>query len=148
MPARDSIHYAVVSALIRDGWTVSHDPLYIRYGERRVLIDLAAVDGGDAIISLDRGATRIAIENKSFSGRSPIGQLEQAVGQYVVYDILLQEVDPGRDLYLAILHHVFERLFQEPLGALVRERLPLRLIVVNCPNREIVEWRPHPNLNF
>lgn len=148
MPPRDSIHDAVVEALMRDGWVITHDPLFLRYGDRSVLIDLGADDGQDVILTLDRGPTRIAIEIKSFSGRSPVGQLEQAVGQYVIYDILLQELDPGRDVYLAIPEPVYARLFCEPIGELVRERLPLRLIVVDCINKEIVEWLPHPTLNF
>ena len=80
MPPRDSIHDAVVEALMRDGWIITHDPLFLRYGDRSVLIYLGADDGQYMILTLDRGTIRIAIEIKSFSGRSPVGQLEQAVG--------------------------------------------------------------------
>ena len=30
MPARDKFHDTVKHALIKDGWTITHDPLYMR----------------------------------------------------------------------------------------------------------------------
>ena len=148
MPPRDSIHDAVVEALMKDGWAITHDPLSLQYGERHVLIDLGAEDWGDSLLSLERAEVQIAIEVKSFLGGSAVGQLEQAVGQYVVYDMLLSEVDPGRTLYLAISTVAFDDIFAEPLGELVRQRVPLRVIIVDCQNQEIVKWMPHPSQTF
>ncbi len=34
MPARDFYHDAVKNALTKDGWTITHDPLTLRWGER------------------------------------------------------------------------------------------------------------------
>lgn len=31
MPAKDLYHKAVCAALIKDGWTITHDPLTLRY---------------------------------------------------------------------------------------------------------------------
>lgn len=42
MAQRDLIHDAVKNALIKDGWTITDDPYRIKYGERRIEIDLAA----------------------------------------------------------------------------------------------------------
>jgi len=42
MPQRDMYHDAVKQALINDGWTVTHDPYVITFGERRGFVDLAA----------------------------------------------------------------------------------------------------------
>ncbi|MGZ3382218.1 MAG: element excision factor XisH family protein, partial [Isosphaeraceae bacterium] len=33
MPARDRYHDQVKNALIRDGWTITHDPLHVRWGK-------------------------------------------------------------------------------------------------------------------
>ncbi|MCW3094394.1 MAG: XisH protein [Chthonomonadaceae bacterium] len=33
MPRKDHIHSAVKNALIKEGWTITHDPLFIEYGQ-------------------------------------------------------------------------------------------------------------------
>jgi hypothetical protein len=33
MPRKDQIHQAVRNALIKAGWTITHDPLFIEYGQ-------------------------------------------------------------------------------------------------------------------
>jgi hypothetical protein len=42
MPARNIHHTAVIRALQADGWTITHDPFLIPYGDRRLFIDLGA----------------------------------------------------------------------------------------------------------
>ena len=42
MPARTIQHTALIHALQADGWTVTHDPLLIPYGDRRLFSDLGA----------------------------------------------------------------------------------------------------------
>lgn len=34
MPARDTYHDVVVKALTADGWTITHDPLPLVYGDQ------------------------------------------------------------------------------------------------------------------
>ena len=73
-----------------------------------------------------------------------MAELEQAIGQYVLYQILLAEVEPDRTLYLAITTQTYNELFQEPIGQLVLKALPLKLIVVDIPSQEITQWIPQP----
>lgn len=61
-------------------------------------------------------------------------------GQYVLYRLLLQKVDPGRDVYLAISETLYENFFQEPIGELVINELPLKMIIVNLQRAEITKW--------
>ena len=42
MSAKNIYHDAVVVALIADGWTITHDPLTIKVGDRNLHIDLGA----------------------------------------------------------------------------------------------------------
>jgi hypothetical protein len=42
MPARDEIHDAVKNALIKDGWTITHDPYPLPFDDRDVYADLGA----------------------------------------------------------------------------------------------------------
>ena len=38
MPARDMYHTAVKNALIKDGWTITHDPLTLELGNSHLFI--------------------------------------------------------------------------------------------------------------
>ena len=90
MPQRDAIHNIIRQALIKEDWEITDDPYVISYGERFLFIDLAArLDALNGIagrfIGARRGSSRIAVEIKEFRGNSAIADLEQAIGQYVLY---------------------------------------------------------------
>ena len=90
MPADDTIKPAVVAALQKDGWTITHDPLTLDYDEISVSIDL----GGERLLAAERGAERIAIEVKSFGGKSPVRAYRDALGQPLFAQrVRLQPVD-------------------------------------------------------
>jgi XisH protein len=97
MPAKDSYHEIVKNALIEEGWTVTHDPFFIRIGKRKGFIDLAA-----EIIAAERGQQKIAVEIKSFTGLSDLDQFEDALGQFNVYDFTLKRKEPDRQLWIAL----------------------------------------------
>ena len=42
MPARDLYHDTVKNALVRDGWTITHDPYRLPVGMRDSFVDLGA----------------------------------------------------------------------------------------------------------
>src|SRR3954471_19827343 len=98
MPQRDRYHDVFKAALVADGWTVTHDPYYVTLGERRGFVDL----GAERPIAAQLGDRRIAVEIKSFTGPSPVTDLEAALGQYLLYRSWMARVDPDRTLYLAI----------------------------------------------
>ena len=97
MPRRDIIHQAVKNALVKDGWTITDDPYLLEYGEEVLFVDLAA----ERLLAAERGSERIAVEVKSFVGRSPLNDLQGALGQYALYLSVLEIIDPQRKLYLA-----------------------------------------------
>src|SRR5438105_11264466 len=68
MPALDQYHETVRTALIKDGWTITHDPLTLVVGADRVHIDLAA----ERVIAAEKGVSKIAVEIKTFAGASRI----------------------------------------------------------------------------
>jgi Holliday junction resolvase-like predicted endonuclease len=69
MAACDVFHEAVKNALVKDGWTITHDPLALSFGEIDLYIDL----GAERVLSAERDGQRIAVEIKSFNGPSPLG---------------------------------------------------------------------------
>jgi hypothetical protein len=137
VPAPDAIHGAVKSALIKDGWTITDDPYTIEYEEVTLFADL----GAERPIAAERGGERIVVEVKSFMGRSPMHDLELALGQYTLYLNLLELTAPDRTLYLAISDLVHADLFQQKAVEVIVQRLALRMIVVDTRSEEIVAWR-------
>jgi hypothetical protein len=81
MPAKDLFHDCFVRALQKDGWTITHDPLTVSVGKTDLLIDL----GAERMVAAERNGERIAVEIKSFVKLSPIQDLKEAVGQFVLY---------------------------------------------------------------
>jgi hypothetical protein len=148
MAQRDTIHDAVKQALVRDGWEITDDPYVITYGERFLFVDLGAEETQTAeeiignFIGAERAGLRIAVEIKELKGQSVIVELEQAIGQYVLYRLLLNRIEPERSVYLAIPDKVYLELFTEPIGELVINDLPLRLLVIDVDKSEVKRWIP------
>lgn len=139
MPARDTIHEIVKQAIIKDGWNITDDPYVISYGDRFLFVDLG-IQG--RFIGAERENSQIAIEIKEFRGRSAIADLEQAIGQYVLYRLLLNRVDPGREIYLAISDITYDEIFNEPIGEVVISDLPMQLLVVDVEKIKVKLWIP------
>ncbi len=76
------------------------------------------------------------------SGLSEMNDLEQAVGQYIVYSDVLHRVDPEREIFLAVTTTVFTDLFEESIGKLLIDDQCVRLIVFNEITEVILQWIP------
>jgi len=81
-------------------------------------------------------------EIKAFLGKSIIANLEQSIGQYVLYRLLLNKVDPAREIYLAVTDVIYDKIFSEPIGEVVINDLPLQLVIVDSDKAEIQQWIP------
>lgn len=138
MPARDIFHNAAKAALIKDGWTITHDPMMLSWGKADVYIDL----GAELLIAAEKASRKIAVEVKSFAGPSAIEDLRNALGQFILYNDILVKVEPDRDLFLAIHTEVFEDLFEDPIGQLLLDNQRVRLIVFDPQAEEIEKWLP------
>lgn len=137
MAAKDLYHQTVIDALKKDDWTITHDPLELRYGNRKLKIDL----GAERLIGAEKNAQKIAIEIKSFLSDSAIYDLENAVGQYNVYREVLTLQEPERLLYLAVPQYTYTNgIFEEPLGRLIIAKQRLLLLVFDDSKKEIIKW--------
>lgn len=134
--AKDFIHDAVKNALVKDGWIITHDPLTIKYGDLPVFVDL----GAERVIAAQRNQKKIAVEIKSFIGRSVMRDMERALGQYVVYSSFLESVEPDRKLYLAINHQVYQTTFAHKAFKYLIKRNTVSMLIVNVKQEEVVEW--------
>lgn len=87
MAARDVFHQAVKQALIADGWTITDDPLIVRFGNIDLYIDL----GAEKLIAAEKAGMQIAVEVKSFLGAWVVSEFHTALGQFLNYRFALQE---------------------------------------------------------
>jgi len=141
MPAKDIYHNTVKNALIKEGWAITHDQYKLIIGEKRLYPDLAA-------IRAKRGQEKIILEIKSFTGKSDVKDLEQALGQYILYQHVLDIVESEYDLYLAISTKIYKNLFQKEIGQILLAKQTLRLLVFNVKNEVITQWIPKPTLRL
>jgi hypothetical protein len=138
MPAKDLYHQAVKQALINDGWTITADPYFIRYEDAELYADLAA----DRPLAADRQGEKIVVEIKSFIGRSQMYDFRNALGQYIVYQNLIQLTEPDRSLYLAIDDITHANFFQRKSIQAILNKTRIRLVIVDIEQESIVQWIP------
>lgn len=138
MPARDLYHEICVRALIKDGWTITHDPLTIPFGKTELLIDI----GAERLLAAERNGERIAVEVKSFINLSPIQDLKEALGQYVLYSSAIADFarEADRTLFLAIREETYNDVFTEPSVQKLIERGGFCMLIFNAVTEEIVRW--------
>ncbi len=136
MPRHDIYHDTVKNALVKDGWTITHDPFVLPFGLHNLSVDL----GAEQMLAAEKDGEQIAVEVKSFRGRSEVDDLENALGQYLLYRSLLQRRHPDRTLYLAIPMDAFNGVFSAELGRVAREDYTLKLVVFDPVQEVIEQW--------
>lgn len=134
--AKDKIHYSVKQALINDGWKITHDPYKLRVLDVEQEIDL----GAEEILAAEKMGRKIAIEIKSFIRGSFINEFHGVLGQYLNYEISLEEQENDRILYVAISFAIFESFFQKRAVQRAIKKYNIRLIIVNLENQTILQW--------
>lgn len=138
MSARDRYHAAVRAALIKEGWTITHDPFTLDYAGEDLYVDL----GAERLLAAEREEQRIAVEIKSFIGHSRMADLQKALGQYILYRDVLEEIEPMRALYLAVPEDAAISIFDAPIGQLLLEKQRPLIIAFDPNTAEITRWIP------
>jgi hypothetical protein len=136
MPALDRYHTHLRNALIKDGWTITDGPLTLQLDERQLYIDFAA----ERLLAAERGMEKIAVEVKTFRNPSPVADLEQAIGQYGLYEDVLRIVKPELVLYLAIPQEAFVSIFFERIGQLALQNRIKKAFTFASDAEEIIQW--------
>ena len=139
MAAKDKFHQIVKSALINDGWKITHDPYEIRQKgliSRSLEIDL----GAERIIGAEKGTEKIAVEIKSLISESIIYEFHAVLGQYLNYQVALEIIEPNRTLFVAIPEFGHKKLLKEGLTQIVINRFKIKLIIFDSENQNIVKW--------
>ena len=84
-------------------------------GKKDLFVDL----GAERLLAADKEGRKIAVEVKSFLGASEVADLENALGQYILYREILGGDRAGTAHLPGCSVEVYEELFTEPIGQLV-----------------------------
>lgn len=135
MPAKDRYHDAVVHALIKDGWTIAAEQLFIRLAGRRLWIDIRAAKASEQLA--------IVVEVKGFENiPSPVDYLADAVGKYVLYLGALDSVSIDAPLYMAVPVAAYQGILSEEIAQRAMRRIDIKLIVFDPEREELTKWIP------
>jgi len=138
MPAKDIYHNIVKHALEKDGWIITDDPLVIQIDQKKsIYIDL----GAENLLAAEKANQKIAIEIKSFVGKSFNNDFYLALGQFIVYQSILKEKEPDRVLYLAIPKIIYKSQFDSKLVSLTIKTSELKYIVYDIQQESILLWK-------
>jgi hypothetical protein len=105
-------------------------------------VDLFIDLGAEKLLMAERANQKIAVEVKSFIGASPVSDLEQALGQYLLYEDLMRIQYPDRLLYLAVRDSVYESFFQEEIVQIVLVSRCLKLLIFDEIQEVVIQWIP------
>ena len=141
--AKDRFHAQVKAALIKDLWSITHDPFSIQISEAvRLQIDL----GAENTIAAQREREKIAVEIKSFIADSDISEFHGALGQYLNYVQALEDEEPDRILYLAVPIETYRDFFQLPFIQKSLKRHAINLVIYDPIEAEIEQWISFKNI--
>ncbi len=105
---------------------------------RKLYVDL----GAERLLAAEKGVRKIAVEVKTFSGPSDVKDLEDAVGQFVLYEHALRRAEPERSLYLALSESAWEMVFADSLGEMLIDDHVLRIVTFDPEKEAITRWIP------
>ena len=106
-------------------------------------IDLAA----EQLISAEKNGEKIAVEIKSFIGVSATTEFRIALGQFLKYQLALEEEQPDRLLYLAIPVDAERSFFTLELPRRLIEKYGVNLIVYEPEEEAIVKWQKQMSID-
>ena len=138
MPRRDIFHEKFKTALLKEGWNVTNDPLFVpTEGGVNFFIDL----GAEKIIGAEKEGEVIAIEIKSFDENSISYSFYEILGQFLVYEIALIEQLKPWTLYIAMSKLGFKKLDEMPVFRKAIAKYKLKFIIFDPVNQLIIEWK-------
>lgn len=94
----------------------------------------------DRSLAAERGSQKIAVEIKTFLRPSFVRELENALGQYILYRNLLSVTDPERELYLAVSDRIYNNFFQKKASQFIVNQNQILIVVVEIQSEVISQW--------
>jgi XisH protein len=139
MPRKDIFHENVRTALEKDDWVVTDDPLQVVVDDTTIYIDL----GIEPTYYADRNGEQIAVEIKSFRLQSSITSMYEALGKFCIYRTALRLAESPRTRYLAVPLSIYNSFFQRILIQEALKEYQVNLIVYDTHSNTISTWIKH-----
>ncbi|MBL7795701.1 MAG: XisH family protein [Saprospiraceae bacterium] len=136
MAAKDKYHDHVRRALEKDGWTITHDPYFLKLEGVTYPVDL----GAEKMIAAQKENKKILVEVKSFIAESIPNEFHSALGQYLDYELGLEEIEPDRLIFLAIPEIIYRKIQTIPILMKALHRFDVKLIIFDPNLNEIKQW--------
>ncbi|MBC6423237.1 MAG: XisH family protein [Hormoscilla sp. SP5CHS1] len=138
MSAKDIFHDMARTALEKDGWTITKDPLFFKLTQQfKINIDL----GAEKFIAAEKATRQIAVEIKSFVGISAVSEFHMAIGQFLNYRVALEQLASERVLYMAVPTDIYQDFFTDSFVQAVLERYQIKVLVFHVQKQEITLWK-------
>ena len=140
MPNKDLHHDIVVRALQKAGWEIIKEQNYFSVGDspetaRRLYIDIKAKHITQAIV--------ILIEVKDLDS-SPVHELMEMIGQYIVYQAALDLIGDKTPLYVAIPEKAYQIIIAHPLVKKSLKDIVIPMFTYDPEKEELIRWIPLP----
>jgi FKBP-type peptidyl-prolyl cis-trans isomerase 2 len=120
----------------KEQWIITDDPLSLKFGDTRIYIDL----GAEKVLAAEKGTEKIAVEIKTFASDSVVFDFHVALGQFLNYQVVLENKDPSRKLYLAVPEEIYNTFFQSLLAKAVVQKYQIQLMIYDPEHEVIVKW--------
>ena len=137
--AKDFYHETVKKALIKDGWTITHDPF--RLEDKGNNMNYESDLGAEKMLAAEKGLDRIVVEIKSFLKSSMPNEFHTILGQYETYFDALEFLEYDRVLVLAIPLNAHERLQNYPFILHQMAKHKMKTFVFDEFNENIIVWK-------
>ena len=143
MGAKDLYHETVKKSLEKEVWIITDDPLFIKFGEINLMIDL----GDEKVIGAEKDDQKIAVEIKNFAGLSVVNEFQKALGQFLMYKKALEDDEPDRILFLAISNEAHKNLIKFMFFEIMIKMYSINLLIFDHFEEEIIQWIKEYNTN-
>lgn len=137
MPKEDRNHSIVIRCLEKAGWSIVKEHEYISVGNqsndnRRLYIDIKAQRDDKQLV---------LVEVKGLE-RSPVHELMELLGQYLIYKLALDYLAIEIPLYIAVPQTAYLDIIQHVIGEEMMLRYAIPLLVFDPIQEVIIQWIP------
>ena len=92
------------------------------------------------MIAAQKENMKILVEIKSFLAESIPNEFHTALGQYLDYELGLEEIEPDRVIFLAIPDKVYQKIQKIPILLKALNRYDVKVIIFDPNLEEIKQW--------
>lgn len=134
--AKDYFHGTVQEVLLKEGFSITHDPYVLRKYDPQWELDF----GAEKVIAAESDRLKIAVEVKSYFQDSFAHAFHGILGQYLNYRLALSYVDPDRKMFLAVPEDIYNEEFGRRGISNSIQHFQVSLMIYHPIEKIILRW--------